>query len=60
MDSSKLIRILRQHGWVEVRCEGSHVTLKHPNNPKLCTVPHPKQDLPIGTIKQILKNAEIE
>jgi predicted RNA binding protein YcfA (HicA-like mRNA interferase family) len=60
MNSAQLIRMLHQNGWYEVRRHGSHITFKHPSKPKLCTVPHPKKDLPLGTIRQILKNAELE
>lgn len=39
---------------------GSHITLKHPTKPNLCTVPHPKKDLPIGTVSAILKAAGLK
>ncbi|UGQ47819.1 type II toxin-antitoxin system HicA family toxin [Massilia endophytica] len=60
MDSAKLIQILLDAGWRQVRQRGSHVTLKHPLTHKLCTVPHPKKDLPTGTVKSILKNAGLK
>ena len=60
MDSAPLIRILHRNGWYEVRSRGSHITFKHPTKPKLCTVPHPAKDLPIGIVKQILRNAELD
>jgi len=60
MDSKTLIRMLRADGWVEVRTNSSHVTFKHPAKKKICTVPHPKSDLPIGTANGILKNAELK
>jgi predicted RNA binding protein YcfA (HicA-like mRNA interferase family) len=49
-----------QAGWERVRSEGSHVTLKHAEKRLLCTVPHPKKDLPIGTVNRILKNAGLK
>jgi predicted RNA binding protein YcfA (HicA-like mRNA interferase family) len=31
----------------------SHVQLKHPTKPGRVTVPHPKRDIPIGTLRSI-------
>lgn len=60
MDSRTLIRLLESDGWVAVRQVGSHVMFKHPNKRNLCTIPHPKKDLPIGTVHQILKCAGLK
>jgi predicted RNA binding protein YcfA (HicA-like mRNA interferase family) len=60
VNSKSLIRLLEEHGWRQVRQVGSHITLKHPTNPTLCTVPHPKKDLPIGTVNAILKAAGLK
>lgn len=57
MNSTDLLRMLKDDGWYEVRIKGSHHHLKHPMKPGLVTVPHPKKDLPIGTYKGILKQA---
>lgn len=57
MDSARLIRMLEDDGWQEVRCKGSHHHFKHPTKQGLITVPHPKKDLPIGTVRSILKTA---
>ena len=59
MDSRELIKRLQQDGWDLVRTKGSHHQFKHPTKPGLLTVPHPKRDLPIGTVKAILKQAEL-
>ena len=48
MNSSKLIRMLEEDGWMLVRIKGSHHHFKHPTKPLLLTVPHPKKDLPSG------------
>lgn len=53
--SGELIRILKQHGWFEVACVGSHHQFKHPTRQGRITVPHPKKNLPIGTVKNILR-----
>ncbi|AUT60886.1 type II toxin-antitoxin system HicA family toxin [Paraburkholderia terrae] len=60
MNSSKLIRMLEAAGWREVRVTGSHHHFKHPDRKGLVTVPHPKKDLPLGTVKSILKAAGLD
>lgn len=49
--------MLEVDGWQEVRVKGSHHHYKHPTKPGLVTVPHPQKDLPIGTVRGILKSA---
>jgi predicted RNA binding protein YcfA (HicA-like mRNA interferase family) len=39
---------------------GSHVQFKHATRPGRVTVPHPKRDIPIGTLKSIEKQAGIK
>jgi predicted RNA binding protein YcfA (HicA-like mRNA interferase family) len=60
MDSSVLIRRLEENGWKQVRCKGSHHQFKHSENQNLITVPHPKKNLPLGTVKSILKLAGLK
>ncbi|WP_124951863.1 type II toxin-antitoxin system HicA family toxin [Sulfuriferula thiophila] len=60
MQSSKIIRMLIDEGWYEVRVKGSHHHFKHPIKPGLVTVPHPEKDLPLGTVNSILKQAGLE
>ncbi|SAK41249.1 YcfA-like protein [Caballeronia glebae] len=60
MNSSKLIRMLEDDGWNEIRVTGSHHHFKHSTKKGLVTVPHPKKDLPIGTVKSILKAAGLQ
>ena len=57
MDSRQIIRRLEADGWVCVRTKGSHRQFKHPDRPGLITVPHPKKDLPMGTVRAIMKQA---
>jgi predicted RNA binding protein YcfA (HicA-like mRNA interferase family) len=57
MSSREIIARLREDGWVLVRTKGSHHQFKHPKKPGLVTVPHPKRDLPRGTVKSIFKQA---
>jgi predicted RNA binding protein YcfA (HicA-like mRNA interferase family) len=57
MNSRQVIRRLEADGWVRVRTRGSHCQFKHPDRPGLITVPHPKKDLPTGTVRAIMKQA---
>ncbi len=56
-NSRKLIRKLEAEGWVVVTQRGSHVQLKHPQKPGRVTVPHPRRDLPTGTVRSIYRQA---
>jgi predicted RNA binding protein YcfA (HicA-like mRNA interferase family) len=47
-------------GWYEVAQVGSHLQFKHATKLGRVTVPHPKRDLPIGTLKSIEKQAGIK
>jgi len=53
MDSKTVIKRLEKDGWVEVRCNGSHHQFTHPFKPGTVTVPHPKKEMKIGTLKSI-------
>jgi len=53
MKSRDVIEALKANGWYIVRVTGSHHHFRHPDRPGLVTVPHPKADLPIGTLKSI-------
>ncbi|MFH4258615.1 type II toxin-antitoxin system HicA family toxin [Acinetobacter nosocomialis] len=57
MKSLDLIKMIEADGWYEVRVSGSHHHFKHPTKKGLVTIPHPKKDLPSGTVKSILKQA---
>jgi predicted RNA binding protein YcfA (HicA-like mRNA interferase family) len=57
MKSADLIKQLKADGWVLVHVVGSHHQFKHPTKPGKVTVPHPKKDLPLSTVRSILKQA---
>ncbi|WP_333497705.1 type II toxin-antitoxin system HicA family toxin [Kluyvera sp. CHPC 1.2972] len=59
MDSRKLIIELKADGWGLVRINGSHHHFTHPVKSGMVTVPHPKKELPVGTVKSIRKQAGI-
>ena len=60
MHSRDILAALRADGWVEVTQKGSHVQLKHPMKAGRVTVPHPRRDLPIGTLRSIERQARIK
>ena len=60
MNSKEIIKILEQNGWSLVAVKGSHSQFKHPDKKGRVTVPHPKRDFAIGTLKSIFKQAGIE
>lgn len=57
MNSRDIIKILEQNGWSCVRVRGSHHHFRHPTAPGTVTVPHPKKDLPRGTVRSIEKQS---
>jgi predicted RNA binding protein YcfA (HicA-like mRNA interferase family) len=60
MDSRDVLAALRADGWRQVAQKGSHINLKHPVKPGRVTVPHPRRNLPIGTLKSIERQAGIK
>ena len=55
-----MISSLKSDGWVEVARRGSHVQFKHATKKGRVTVPHPKKDIPIGTLRSIEKQAALK
>jgi predicted RNA binding protein YcfA (HicA-like mRNA interferase family) len=60
MKSAEVIKILKKDGWFIHNIRGSHHQFKHSVKTGKVTVPHPKSDLPIGTLKSIFNQAKIE
>ena len=56
-NSRKLKRRLEDDGWYEVAIKGSHIQFKHPTRSGRVTLPHPKKDLRLGTVKSIYVQA---
>jgi len=62
MQSSALIKMVQKDGWHIVRTKGSHHHFKHPRKNKkegACNHSASKKDIPIGTVKSILKQAGV-
>jgi predicted RNA binding protein YcfA (HicA-like mRNA interferase family) len=60
LNSRDVIKELQKDGWFEVNQVGSHKQFRHPTKKGRATVPHPKRDIPIGTLKSIEKQAGIK
>lgn len=60
MDSRGIIKAIEQDGWYQVSQTGSHVQFKHPTKTGRVTVPHPKKEIPLGTLKSIEKQSGLK
>ena len=56
----KIIKILKQKGFVLDRVKGSHHIYYHPGLKRRVVVPLHKRDLPKGTFYEILKEAGLD
>ena len=60
MRSREVIEKLVEDGWFEVAVKGSHHQFKHPTKKGRVTVPHPKSEIAVGTLHNILKTAGLK
>ena len=60
MKSAEIIKLLEKDGWRLARQRGSHCHYQHPDKPGTVTVPHPKSDMGIGTIKSIERQSGVK
>jgi len=51
--SREVISRLKADGWYFVNQEGSHRHYEHPTKLGKATVPHPKKNIPVRTLKNI-------
>jgi predicted RNA binding protein YcfA (HicA-like mRNA interferase family) len=59
MTSRDVIAKLKADGWYEVRVRGSHHHFKHPVKAGIVTVPHPKKDFPLGTLRSMERQSGV-
>jgi predicted RNA binding protein YcfA (HicA-like mRNA interferase family) len=59
MDSRDIIKQLEADGWYEVAHKGSHKQFKHAEKTGRVTVPHPRRDIPVGTLRSIEKQSGV-
>lgn len=60
MKSGALIKLIEKDGWFLIRTKGSHHHFKHPNKKGIVTIPHPKKDIPKGTVANIKRQAGLK
>jgi predicted RNA binding protein YcfA (HicA-like mRNA interferase family) len=60
MDSKTVIKLIEADGWFEVAQKGSHKQFKHSIKPGKATVPHPKKDLPLPTLRSIERQTGVK
>ena len=60
MKSGDLIKELEANGWTCARVRGSHHVYRHPDNPNIITVPHPKKDLGKGWVNNLRRLAGLK
>lgn len=61
MKVKEIIRRLEEDGWYLARTKGSHRQDNHPTKPGTVTIPGKlSKDLAIGTLKSILRQAQLE
>jgi predicted RNA binding protein YcfA (HicA-like mRNA interferase family) len=60
LSSREALKALKAAGFVIVDQKGSHVQLKHPARAGRVTVPHPKRELPVGTIASIERQSGVK
>ena len=58
--SQTIIKRLQAAGWYKVGQTGSHVHFKHSTKPGKVTVPHPRRDFSIGTLKSIERQSGVK
>ena len=56
-DSRDIIQRLRADGFELVSVRGSHHKFIHRQLRRMVIVPHPKRDMPIGTVRAIYRGA---
>jgi predicted RNA binding protein YcfA (HicA-like mRNA interferase family) len=60
MKSKELIARLKKAGWVLRGVKGSHHVFVHPHKPGHLSVPHPRNDMGVGLVQKLLKQAGLE
>ena len=55
-----VLLLIRRDGWELVRVRGSHRIFKHPSKSgALVVAGHPSVEMPIGTLKSVLRQAKL-
>lgn len=57
MKSADVIKRLEVEGWKKAGGRGDHVKFKHPDRSGHVVVPHPRKEIPVGTLRNIYRQA---
>ena len=57
LKSADIIKRLEAEGWQRVGGKGDHVKFKHAGKPGHVVVPHPRKHIPVGTLRNIYRQA---
>ncbi len=60
MRRAEVVRRSKGDGWVLRNVRGSHHQYIHPEKPGRVTVKHPSKEIPIGTLRNIYRQADWE
>lgn len=60
VSSREAIAAIAADGWTEVGQDGSHKQFRHPTRKGRVTIPHPRKELAIGTLKSIERQAGVK
>jgi predicted RNA binding protein YcfA (HicA-like mRNA interferase family) len=60
MDSGSLIKLIETEGWYLDRTKGSRHVFIHDIRKGIVVIPHPRKDVPKGTVGSILKQAGLK
>jgi predicted RNA binding protein YcfA (HicA-like mRNA interferase family) len=56
-DSRDIVRRLSADGFLLVSTRGSHHKYRHPASGRTVILPHPRKDIPAGTVRSIYRQA---
>ena len=57
MGSAPILKRLTREGWILRNVKGSHFHFTHPTKPGRVTVPHPRKEVRIGTLRNVFRQA---
>lgn len=59
VNNKEIIKLLTKEGFTLVKVSGDHHKFRHEDG-RIVIVPHPKKDLPIGTARNIFRQAGLK
>jgi predicted RNA binding protein YcfA (HicA-like mRNA interferase family) len=59
LDRREIIRMIEAEGWELARIKGSHHHFRHDKRAGIATVPHPRKDVPMKTVRSIERQSGV-